>query len=160
MLLMIFQKILMLPDFQIRRPLAVRGSAPEKPGPFRRCLRTRLSKFLTASRLFRRCPRTRLWVLDCTLSLGLQKVTLEAGFLTPFWTWNTWCLAVSQVPQDEALGAWLYIVFRSSESDVRGWVFDAFWDLKYMVFSCFTGAPGRGFGCLTAHRLQVFRKWR
>ena len=32
---------------------------------------------------FRRCPRTRHWVLDCTLSLGLQKVTLEAGFLTP-----------------------------------------------------------------------------
>ena len=30
--------------------------------------------------------RTRLWVLDCTLSLGLQKVTLEAVFLTPFGT--------------------------------------------------------------------------
>ena len=35
---------------------------------------------------FRRCPRTRHWVLDCTLSLGLQKVTLEAVFLTPFGT--------------------------------------------------------------------------
>ena len=30
--------------------------------------------------------RTRLWMLDCTLSLGLQKVTLEAGFLTSFGT--------------------------------------------------------------------------
>ena len=32
-------------------------------------------------------------------------MTLEAVFLTPFGTSNTWCLAVSQVPQDEALGA-------------------------------------------------------
>ena len=30
---------------------------------------------------------------------------LEAGFLTPFGTSNTLCLAVSQVPQDEALDA-------------------------------------------------------
>ena len=34
--------------------------------------------------LFRRCPRTRLSVLDCTFSLDLQKMTFEAGFLTPF----------------------------------------------------------------------------
>ena len=32
-------------------------------------------------------------------------MTLEVGFLTPFGISNTWCLAVSQVPQDEALGA-------------------------------------------------------
>ena len=32
-------------------------------------------------------------------------MTLEAVFLTPFGTSNTWCLAVSQVPQGEALGA-------------------------------------------------------
>ena len=44
-------------------------------------------------------------MLDCTLSSRLQKVTLEAVFFTPFGTSNTWCLAVSQVPQDEALGA-------------------------------------------------------
>ena len=63
--------------------------------------------------LFRRCPRTRLWVLDCTLSLGLQKVTLEVVFLTLFGTCFAGapgrgfgcCLAVSQVPQHEALGA-------------------------------------------------------
>ena len=64
-----------------------------------------------------------------------------------------WCLAVSQVPQDEAFGASLNVLFRSSESDVRGWVFDAVWDLKYMVFGCFAGAPGRGFRCLTVHSL-------
>ena len=29
-----------------------------------------------------------------------------------------------------------------------GSVFDAFWDLKYMVFGCFAGAPRRGFRCL------------
>ena len=29
---------------------------------------------------FRRCPRTRLWVLDCTLA-RFQKVTLEVVFL-------------------------------------------------------------------------------
>ena len=52
-----------VPDMFIRRPLAVRGSAPEKPGPYRRCLRIRLLKVLTAFRLFCRCPRTRLWVL-------------------------------------------------------------------------------------------------
>ena len=34
-------------------------------------------------------------------------MTLEVGFLTPFGISNAWCLAVtvSQVPQDEALGA-------------------------------------------------------
>ena len=46
----------------------------------------------------------------------------------------------------------VHCFFRSSESDVRGWVY-AFWDLKYMVFGCFAGAPGRGFGCLTVHCL-------
>ena len=44
-------------------------------------------------------------MLDSTLSLGLQKVTLEVGFLTPFGISNAWCLAVSQVPENEALGA-------------------------------------------------------
>ena len=40
-------------------------------------------------------------MLDCTFSLGLLKVTLEAGFLTPFGTRSTWCLAVSH-------GVWLF----------------------------------------------------
>ena len=39
---------------------------------------------------------------------------------------------------------------RSSESDVRG-VFNAVWDLKYMVLGCFAGARERGLGCLTVH---------
>ena len=36
------------------------------------------------------------------------------------------------------------------KATLEAWVFDAFWELKYMVFGCFAGAPGRGFRCLTA----------
>ena len=32
-------------------------------------------------------------------------------------------------------------IIRSSEGDVRGWVFDAFWDLKYMVFLLHKSSP-------------------
>ena len=78
-------------------------------------------------------------MLDCTLSLGLQKVTLEAGFLTP-------CV-------------WL---FRRCPR-TRLWVLDCTLSLGLQkvtlevvfltLFGCLTVHSGRGFGCLTVHCL-------